>query len=243
MPQSPTSRERGHLSVIKGRSTIIGYAAWEWRFLARVNCPARPVSSRPRAVAGDWETYGCLVVRRPRGGSGQSSAGAGRGAVAVQRSTAATAQQRRSGAWAQVPDRIRQRLPVVRDEIQACLSANSAPHHTRCAPPERPVVSGQHRAPPPRVASPQARKPANVLVRQNGVVKLTDFGTARLQGDPTLTAAGSTIGTPAYMAPEQIRGLESSPATDIWGLGATLFYTAEGHLWAGRARQRPWLPS
>jgi serine/threonine protein kinase len=54
-------------------------------------------------------------------------------------------------------------------------------------------------------------KPANVLVQQDGSIKLADFGIARFQGDPTLTEAGAIIGTPAYMAPEQIRGLESSP--------------------------------
>jgi serine/threonine protein kinase len=71
-------------------------------------------------------------------------------------------------------------------------------------------------------------KPANVLVRHDGSTKLADFGIARFQGDPTLTEAGAVIGTPAYMAPEQIRGLESSPAIDLWGLGATLFYAVEG---------------
>jgi serine/threonine protein kinase len=71
-------------------------------------------------------------------------------------------------------------------------------------------------------------KPANVLVRQDGSIKLADFGIARFQGDPTLTEAGAIIGTPAYMAPEQIRGLESSPAIDLWGLGVTLFFAVEG---------------
>lgn len=71
-------------------------------------------------------------------------------------------------------------------------------------------------------------KPANVLVQRDGSIKLADFGIARFQGDPTLTEAGAIIGTPAYMAPEQIRGLESSPAIDLWGLGATLFYAVEG---------------
>lgn len=71
-------------------------------------------------------------------------------------------------------------------------------------------------------------KPENVLVRRDGSIKLADFGIARFQGDPTLTEAGAIIGTPAYMAPEQIRGLESSPAIDLWGLGATLFYAVEG---------------
>ncbi|WP_307805413.1 serine/threonine-protein kinase [Streptomyces spirodelae] len=77
-------------------------------------------------------------------------------------------------------------------------------------------------------------KPANLLVRTDGSIKLADFGIARFQGDPTLTEAGAIIGTPAYMAPEQIRGLNSSPATDLWGLGATLFYAVEGKPAFGR---------
>lgn len=71
-------------------------------------------------------------------------------------------------------------------------------------------------------------KPANVLVRADGSIKLADFGIARVHGDPTLTEAGAVIGTPAYMAPEQIRGRPSTPATDLWGLGATLCYAVEG---------------
>ncbi|MDL4777586.1 serine/threonine-protein kinase [Actinomadura xylanilytica] len=71
-------------------------------------------------------------------------------------------------------------------------------------------------------------KPANVLVQKDRSIKLADFGIARFEGDPTLTEAGAIIGTPAYMAPEQIRGLDSSPATDLWGLGVTLFYAVEG---------------
>ncbi|MES9536302.1 protein kinase [Actinomadura sp. NPDC000600] len=77
-------------------------------------------------------------------------------------------------------------------------------------------------------------KPANVLVQKDGSIKLADFGIARFEGDPTLTEAGAVIGTPSYMAPEQIRGLESSPATDLWGLGVTLFYAVEGRPAFGR---------
>ncbi|WP_146059029.1 serine/threonine-protein kinase [Actinomadura rubteroloni] len=77
-------------------------------------------------------------------------------------------------------------------------------------------------------------KPANVLVGADGSVKLADFGIARFEGDPTLTEAGAIMGTPAYMAPEQIRGTECTPATDLWGLGATLFYAVEGRSAFGR---------
>ncbi|GAB2904723.1 serine/threonine-protein kinase [Streptomyces mayteni] len=71
-------------------------------------------------------------------------------------------------------------------------------------------------------------KPANVLLPPDGSVKLADFGIAELAGDPTLTTTGAVLGTPTYMAPEQLRGLTSSPATDLWGLGATLYHAVEG---------------
>ncbi len=71
-------------------------------------------------------------------------------------------------------------------------------------------------------------KPSNVLVREDGTTKLTDFGTASLTGDPELTVTGVVVGSPAYMAPEQIKGLEVGPATDLWALGATLSFAVEG---------------
>jgi serine/threonine protein kinase len=71
-------------------------------------------------------------------------------------------------------------------------------------------------------------KPSNVLVRDDGTTKLTDFGTASLTGDPELTATGVVMGSPAYMAPEQIKGLEVGPPTDLWALGATLYFAVEG---------------
>jgi serine/threonine protein kinase len=71
-------------------------------------------------------------------------------------------------------------------------------------------------------------KPSNVLVRDDGTTKLTDFGTASLTGDPELTVTGVVVGSPAYMAPEQIKGLEVGPPTDLWALGATLYFAVEG---------------
>ena len=70
-------------------------------------------------------------------------------------------------------------------------------------------------------------KPSNVLVDDTDV-HLTDFGIALFGDDPTLTAAGSVLGTPAYMAPEQARGERAGPAADLYGLGATLYYAVEG---------------
>jgi serine/threonine protein kinase len=71
-------------------------------------------------------------------------------------------------------------------------------------------------------------KPANVMVTDEGVVKLADFGIASLVDDPRLTSTGLILGSPAYMAPEQAHEQESGPATDLWGLGATLYYAICG---------------
>ncbi|MCW2913309.1 MAG: serine/threonine protein kinase, partial [Actinomycetia bacterium] len=71
-------------------------------------------------------------------------------------------------------------------------------------------------------------KPANVLVLPRDQVKLSDFGIAHLEGDPTLTATGMMMGSPSYMAPEQIRGEPASPSADLWGLGVTLYSAVEG---------------
>jgi hypothetical protein len=71
-------------------------------------------------------------------------------------------------------------------------------------------------------------KPGNVLVTDDDLAKLSDFGIARTAGDPTLTQTGLVTGTPAYLAPEVARGEEPSPASDVWALGATLYAAVEG---------------
>jgi predicted Ser/Thr protein kinase len=71
-------------------------------------------------------------------------------------------------------------------------------------------------------------KPANVLVEtKSGRAMLTDFGVARL-GDSTVTQAGQLLGSPAYMAPEQIRGIAVTPATDIYALGVMTYEAFAG---------------
>lgn len=71
-------------------------------------------------------------------------------------------------------------------------------------------------------------KPANVLVGNDGRVKLTDFGIARNAADAPMTTAGLVLGSPAYIAPEVAAGQPVTPAADLWGLGATLFAAIEG---------------
>ncbi|WP_306999096.1 serine/threonine-protein kinase [Amycolatopsis thermophila] len=72
-------------------------------------------------------------------------------------------------------------------------------------------------------------KPGNVLVAEDGRIKLTDFGIARNVSDASMTRTGMTLGSPAYIAPEVASGKTVTPAADLWGLGATLFCAVEGH--------------
>ncbi|MFD7263652.1 serine/threonine-protein kinase [Streptomyces sp. NPDC059874] len=71
-------------------------------------------------------------------------------------------------------------------------------------------------------------KPDNVLLMDDRVI-ITDFGIAHVSDATTaLTHTGTIIGTPAYMAPEQLEGEPPTPATDLWALGATLYGAVEG---------------
>jgi sugar lactone lactonase YvrE len=71
-------------------------------------------------------------------------------------------------------------------------------------------------------------KPANVLLEGDDRVVPTDFGIAALEGDATITRSGMLLGTPAFMSPEQVRGLPATPRSDLWALGATLYAAVEG---------------
>ncbi|WP_052434753.1 MDR family MFS transporter [Streptacidiphilus melanogenes] len=79
-------------------------------------------------------------------------------------------------------------------------------------------------------------KPSNVLVTVDGP-RVIDFGIARamdsLAGDSLLTRTGMLIGSPGFMSPEQVRGLELTPASDVFCLGAVLVYAATGRLLFG----------
>ncbi|MCW2817280.1 MAG: hypothetical protein JWR42_67 [Marmoricola sp.] len=71
-------------------------------------------------------------------------------------------------------------------------------------------------------------KPGNVLVREDGVAKISDFGIARTHGDPALTQSGFLTGTPTYFSPQLARGGDPGPMDDVWALGATLYAAVEG---------------
>jgi serine/threonine-protein kinase PknK len=71
-------------------------------------------------------------------------------------------------------------------------------------------------------------KPANVLLTSYGEPQLTDFGVARMSG-AFETAGHAIIGSPAFTAPEVLKGEPPSPASDVYGLGSTLFTALTGH--------------
>jgi serine/threonine protein kinase len=71
-------------------------------------------------------------------------------------------------------------------------------------------------------------KPGNVLIADDGRVKLTDFGVSRAVDDVQLTRTGMIAGTPAFLSPEAARGLTPTAASDVFALGATLYASIEG---------------
>jgi eukaryotic-like serine/threonine-protein kinase len=71
-------------------------------------------------------------------------------------------------------------------------------------------------------------KPSNVLIGERGAVKLIDFGLATTLVGDNLTATGAILGTPHYMAPEQVRGKPVDARSDIYALGALAYHLVTG---------------
>lgn len=81
-------------------------------------------------------------------------------------------------------------------------------------------------------------KPANVLVREDGTPVVLDFGIARWEIGGRVTGTGEVLGTPTYLAPEQILSEPVSPATDLYALGVMIFEALSGSLPFDGAIQR-----
>jgi serine/threonine-protein kinase len=73
-------------------------------------------------------------------------------------------------------------------------------------------------------------KPGNLLVSDNEVVKLADFGIARAADQSSITQVGSVLGTAAYLSPEQARGDEAGPRADLYSLGVVAYQLMSGRL-------------
>ncbi|HEV7648822.1 MAG TPA: serine/threonine-protein kinase [Actinophytocola sp.] len=130
---------------------------------------------------------------------------------------------------------------VVEDEGDPCLVMEFLPSRSLSA-----VLAERGTLPPQEVAEIGAQvaaalaaahavgivhrdvKPGNILLAENGTVKITDFGISRALDDGTVTTQTGIAGTPAYLAPEIARGEDPSRASDVFSLGSTLYHAVEG---------------
>jgi eukaryotic-like serine/threonine-protein kinase len=155
--------------------------------------------------------------------------------------------QRRAMREARIAARLQHRnaiamFDVVEDDGDPCLIMEYVPSRSLSA-----VLAERGTLPPEEVADIGAQvaaalaaahavgivhrdvKPGNILLGENGTVKITDFGISKALDDGTVTTQTGMAGTPAYLAPEIARGEDPSRASDVFSLGSTLYHAVEGH--------------
>ena len=86
-------------------------------------------------------------------------------------------------------------------------------------------------------------KPANLMLSEYGAIKIMDFGIARVVGSEHLTSDGLMMGTPAYMAPEQVLATDIDARAELYSIGVVLYRLLSGSLPSRRIRQLRWRTS
>ena len=146
--------------------------------------------------------------------------------------------------------RTRPRSSTATSSPRTCWSSCRPDRLAACPrPPARPVATPRAQA-PPRLGTPAAsdgatpgggarqtalahadrRPPARALGDQGVVIKITDFGIAKILDAQSVTSTGQVLGSPAHMAPEQIEGGDVDPRTDVFALGVLMYECLVGHL-------------
>ncbi len=82
-------------------------------------------------------------------------------------------------------------------------------------------------------------KPQNIMIDRSGKAKLADFGSAKMDGQATMTHTGGVVGTLSYLAPEILQGRRPDGRSDVYALGLTLYYALTGSLPPRPATQLP----
>jgi eukaryotic-like serine/threonine-protein kinase len=210
--------ERGTAEVIAGRyhlEEVIGRGGWGRVWRARDGLLGRHVAVKevtvPDDLATDRRTVEERVLREARAAAGIPHPGA----VTV------FDVARHEGRTFIV-------MELLRGRSLSAVVADDGP-----LSPQRAAAIGAEVLGTLRVAHAQGIvhrdiKPGNVMLSEDGRVRLTDFGIATARDQSSLTLTGQVLGSPQFMAPEQARGERASPATDLWGLGATMFFAVEG---------------